>query len=134
MLSPHNADLREAVYDPVSVILSKAMSKDIELDINIDPQTPPQLFFDEYRVRQVLTNLLSNAIKFTSKGSITTDIAYTPMSLGRGKLDCTVTDTGIGIEPGETRIDLRTFHTRRWQYYSTVWRHRFRACDLSPAY
>ncbi len=67
MLSPHNADLREAVYDSVSVILSKAMSKDIELDINIDPQTPPQLFFDEYRVRQVLTNLLSNAIKFTSE-------------------------------------------------------------------
>ncbi|MCK8072091.1 ATP-binding protein [Vibrio sp. 1CM23M] len=99
MLSPHNADLREAVYDSVSVILSKAISKDIELDINIDSQTPPQLFFDEYRVRQVLTNLLSNAIKFTSKGTITTDIAYTPMSLGRGKLECSVSDTGIGIEP-----------------------------------
>ncbi|MGR5337012.1 ATP-binding protein [Vibrio gigantis] len=99
MLSPHNADLREAVYDSVSVILSKAISKDIELDINIDSQTPPQLFFDEYRVRQVLTNLLSNAIKFTSKGTITTDIAYTPMSMGRGKLECSVSDTGIGIEP-----------------------------------
>ncbi|WP_210500691.1 ATP-binding protein [Vibrio crassostreae] len=99
MLSPHNADLREAVYDSVSVILSKAISKDIELDINIDYQTPPQLFFDEYRVRQVLTNLLSNAIKFTSKGTITTDIAYTPMSMGRGKLECSVSDTGIGIEP-----------------------------------
>ncbi|MFA0112451.1 ATP-binding protein [Vibrio sp. 10N.261.46.E11] len=99
MLSPHNADLREAVYDSVSVILSKAISKDIELDINIDAQTPTQLFFDEYRVRQVLTNLLSNAIKFTSKGTITTDIAYTPMSLGRGKLECSVSDTGIGIEP-----------------------------------
>ncbi len=99
MLSPHNADLREAVYDSVSVILSKAISKDIELDINIDAQTPRQLFFDEYRVRQVLTNLLSNAIKFTSKGIITTDIAYTPMSMGRGKLECSVSDTGIGIEP-----------------------------------
>ncbi|WP_048608903.1 ATP-binding protein [Vibrio coralliirubri] len=99
MLSPHNADLREAVYDSVSVIQSKAISKDIELDINIDYQTPPQLFFDEYRVRQVLTNLLSNAIKFTSKGTITTDIAYTPMSMGRGKLECSVSDTGIGIEP-----------------------------------
>ena len=99
MLSPHNADLREAVYDSVSVILSKAISKDIELDINIDAQTPTQLFFDEYRVRQVLTNLLSNAIKFTSKGTITTDIAYTPMSLGRGKLECSVSDSGIGIEP-----------------------------------
>ncbi len=99
MLSPHNADLREAVYDSVSVILSKAISKDIELDINIDYQTPQQLFFDEYRVRQVLTNLLSNAIKFTSKGTITTDIAYTSMSMGRGKLECSVSDTGIGIEP-----------------------------------
>ena len=99
MLSPHNADLREAVYDSVSVILSKAISKDIELDVNIDSQTPPQLFFDEYRVRQVLTNLLSNAIKFTSNGIITTDIAYTPMSMGRGKLECSVSDTGIGIEP-----------------------------------
>ena len=99
MLSPHNADLREVVYDSVSVILSKAISKDIELDVNIDSQTPPQLFFDEYRVRQVLTNLLSNAIKFTSNGTITTDIAYTPMSMGRGKLECSVSDTGIGIEP-----------------------------------
>ncbi|MFM2661387.1 ATP-binding protein [Vibrio chagasii] len=99
MLSPHNADLREAVYDSVSVILSKAISKDIELDVNIDSQTPAQLFFDEYRVRQVLTNLLSNAIKFTSNGTITTDIAYTPMSMGRGKLECSVSDTGIGIEP-----------------------------------
>ncbi|MEZ9574139.1 ATP-binding protein [Vibrio sp. 10N.261.55.F4] len=99
MLSPHNADLREAVYDSVSVIQSKAISKDIELDINIDYQTPSQLFFDEYRVRQVLTNLLSNAIKFTSKGTITTDISYTPMSMGRGKLECSVSDTGIGIEP-----------------------------------
>ncbi|MEG3223538.1 ATP-binding protein [Vibrio gigantis] len=99
MLSPHNADLREAVYDSVSVILSKAISKDIELDINIDYQTPSQLFFDEYRVRQVLTNLLSNAIKFTSKGTITTDITYTPMSMGRGKLEFSVSDTGIGIEP-----------------------------------
>ncbi|CAH6927315.1 Histidine kinase [Vibrio chagasii] len=99
MLSPHNADLREAVYDSVSVILSKAISKDIELDVSIDSQTPAQLFFDEYRVRQVLTNLLSNAIKFTSNGTITTDIAYTPMSMGRGKLECSVSDTGIGIEP-----------------------------------
>ncbi|MCG9554543.1 ATP-binding protein [Vibrio sp. Isolate31] len=99
VLSLHNADLREAVYDSVSVILSKAISKDIELDINIDSKTPRQLLFDEYRVRQVLTNLLSNAIKFTSKGTITTDIAYTPVSMGRGKLECSVSDTGIGIEP-----------------------------------
>lgn len=99
MLSPHNADLRESVYDSVSVVLSKAISKDIELDINIDSHIPSKLFFDEYRVKQVLTNLLSNAIKFTSKGTITTDIVYTQVSLDRGKVECSVTDTGVGIEP-----------------------------------
>ncbi len=63
-------------------------SKDIELDVNIDSQTPAQLFFDEYRVGQVLTNLLSNAIRiYLQHFSITTDIAYTPMSMGRGKLE-----------------------------------------------
>lgn len=98
MLSPHNADLRESVYDSVSVVLSKAISKDIELDINIDSHIPSKLFFDEYRVKQVLTNLLSNAIKFTSKGTITTDIVYTQVSLDRGKVECSVTDTGVGIE------------------------------------
>lgn len=98
MLSPYNADLRESVYDSVSVVLSKAISKDIELDINIDSHIPSKLFFDEYRVKQVLTNLLSNAIKFTSKGTITTDIVYTQVSLDRGKVECSVTDTGVGIE------------------------------------
>lgn len=98
MLSPHNADLRESVYDSVSVVLSKAISKDIELDINIDSHIPSKLFFDEYRVKQVLTNLLSNAIKFTSKGTITTNIVYTQVSLDRGKVECSVTDTGVGIE------------------------------------
>lgn len=103
LLSPQAADLREVVYDSVSVILSKAISKNVELDINIDANTPHQLLFDEHRLRQVLTNLLSNAIKFTDSGAISTTVTYTPGSMSRGMIECHVADTGIGIE--ESKLD-----------------------------
>ncbi|MDK9760068.1 hybrid sensor histidine kinase/response regulator, partial [Vibrio sp. D173a] len=89
LLSPQAADLREVVYDSVSVILSKAISKNVELDINIDANTPHQLLFDEHRLRQVLTNLLSNAIKFTDSGAISTTVTYTPGSMSRGMIELT---------------------------------------------
>lgn len=103
LLSPQAADLREVVYDSVSVILSKAISKNVELNINIDANTPHQLLFDEHRLRQVLTNLLSNAIKFTDSGAISTTVTYTPGSETRGMVECQVADTGIGIE--ESKLD-----------------------------
>ncbi|NOH98355.1 ATP-binding protein [Vibrio sp. 99-70-13A1] len=98
-LSPHSSDLREAVYDSVSVILSKAISQNVELEINIDSNVPPQLFFDEHRLRQVLTNLLSNAIKFTPSGTIITSVSYIALSDSQGMVEFHVSDTGIGIEP-----------------------------------
>ncbi|MFA0567958.1 ATP-binding protein [Vibrio gallaecicus] len=97
-LSPNSSDLREAVYDSVSVILSKAISQNVELEINIDSNVPPQLFFDEHRLRQVLTNLLSNAIKFTPSGTIITSVAYIALSDSQGMVEFHVSDTGIGIE------------------------------------
>ncbi|WP_434763846.1 ATP-binding protein [Vibrio fortis] len=103
LLSPQAADLREVVYDSVSVILSKAISKNVELNINIDANTPHQLLFDEHRLRQVMTNLLSNAIKFTDSGAISTTVTYTPSSETRGMVECQVADTGIGIE--ESKLD-----------------------------
>jgi signal transduction histidine kinase/ActR/RegA family two-component response regulator len=103
LLSPQAADLREVVYDSVSVILSKAISKNVEFNINIDANTPHQLLFDEHRLRQVMTNLLSNAIKFTDSGAISTTVTYTPSSETRGMVECQVADTGIGIE--ESKLD-----------------------------
>jgi two-component system, sensor histidine kinase len=59
------------------------------------------VLFDEYCLSGALTNLLQNAIKFTEQGSVTA-------KLYRGadrNLKISVTDTGIGIEPGYlTRI------------------------------
>jgi len=97
-LSPHQADLSETVYDSVNLILSKAISQHIELEIFLDPSIPALLKFDEYRLKQVLTNLLSNSIKFTKAGSITTNINYSTLNESQGMVEVSVIDTGVGID------------------------------------
>ncbi|MFH1117755.1 MAG: PAS domain S-box protein [Pseudomonadota bacterium] len=60
---------------------------------------------DEVRLRQVLLNLISNAAKFTP------DEGGVQIRAGRSKdeLLVTVTDTGIGIDPGDQRRIFNTF-------------------------
>lgn len=70
---------------------SEAVSFTIENELELEHQ----LLGDCARVRQILINLLSNAFKFTQKGSVA-------LRIGReeGKLQFIVSDTGIGIAPG----------------------------------
>jgi CheY-like chemotaxis protein/anti-sigma regulatory factor (Ser/Thr protein kinase) len=51
---------------------------------------------DEKRLRQILINLLSNAIKFTPSGHVGLSVAYRTQTA-----TFTVSDTGVGIGPGE---------------------------------
>ncbi|HEX9936228.1 MAG TPA: response regulator [Longimicrobium sp.] len=55
---------------------------------------------DQTKVRQGLFNLLSNAAKFTRGGTITVDAERTAMD-GRDWIVFRVTDTGIGLSPGQ---------------------------------
>lgn len=98
VLNPHGSDIKEAVYDSVNLILSKANSQNIELLISIDPAIPDQVFTDDHRVRQVLMNLLSNSIKFTRNGHIKTEVKYKEISAESAELYFSVADTGMGIE------------------------------------
>ncbi|WP_052388927.1 PAS-domain containing protein [Belnapia moabensis] len=62
------------------------------------PQHLPLLRADELRLRQVLLNLLANAVKFTpAGGSVTLGAEIAP----EGDLLLKVSDTGIGIAPGD---------------------------------
>lgn len=65
---------------------------------------------DETRLRQILTNLLGNAIKFTSHGTITiTASSSQPWGSQKIRLDFSIRDTGIGIEPESLRQLFRPF-------------------------
>src|SRR5689334_16555957 len=85
-----------------------AEAKDLEFNIEMDPDLPYNMFTDAQRLEQVIRNLLSNAFKFTERGSVTLNIA--PVSEGwspdheslnhaRSVIAFSVTDTGIGIAP-----------------------------------
>ena len=85
------------LVEETSGLLSiQAAAKEVEIRIELDPWTPPQIHGDVARLRQVLLNLISNAIKFTQHGSVTISTAYRPLAQ---RLCIAVTDTGAGIAP-----------------------------------
>jgi signal transduction histidine kinase/DNA-binding response OmpR family regulator/CHASE3 domain sensor protein len=84
-----------------------AKQKNIELNINIQPDLPYTIETDKGRVEQVLKNLLSNALKFTSVGSVNLDIKKCSVDT---KLICfVVKDTGIGIPEDKQQSIFEAF-------------------------
>jgi CheY-like chemotaxis protein len=74
-----------------------ARAKDVELSLEIAPDTPAWVAGDPARVRQVLLNLISNAVKFTLQGGVRIAIAPGAPGAGAGDVVITVADTGIGM-------------------------------------
>jgi PAS domain S-box-containing protein len=84
----------------------KVLEKGLKFDMEIASGTPPGVYIDESRVRQVIFNLLGNAIKFTKEGAIKLKV-YTenpqivnyPNDRSEEFIDLVieVEDSGIGI-------------------------------------
>jgi signal transduction histidine kinase len=55
------------------------------------------LYTDEGKLSQILRNLVSNALKYTERGEVRVTVS-TPVE---GRVEFTVTDNGIGIDPGD---------------------------------
>lgn len=89
--------LRATVENAVSVFVSKAEEKHIELYTSIKSSVPDEVIGDPARLRQILHNLISNAIKFTEKGEIKVSVDCKEDSDGKVLLIFEVKDTGMGI-------------------------------------
>ena len=87
-------DLRAAVEDVATLLVSQAEDKTLPLVLDISEELPAAVIGDPNRLRQVLTNLVSNAIKFTERGHVTIQVAHTG-----SQFEFAVVDTGIGIAP-----------------------------------
>ncbi len=82
-----------------------AEKRNIDLEIEIDPELPP-LRQDQARVQQILNNLLSNAIKFTPEGGRVT------VQVRRDEEDylvMQVIDTGVGIAEQDQQVIFEKF-------------------------
>jgi PAS domain S-box-containing protein len=101
-------DLAETVESAVTLLASKAYSKNIDLGVFIDPAAAGAFRGDPVRLRQILFNLIGNGIKFTDKGGVAVEVSVVH---GREVADDVTTvrfeikDSGIGM-PEDVRTRL----------------------------
>ncbi len=86
------------IADLMAIHRQRAEVKGLTLSYHIADNVPRALVGDPVRFTQVISNLLSNAIKFTDSGSVSVDIRCLGNEAGKVILECSVADTGKGIE------------------------------------
>ncbi len=85
-----------------NLLRQTALTKDLDLQLLIDPDTPRIVIGDGARLRQILLNLVGNAVKFTPQGKVAIAVSSCLKSeLGSKllhELTFAIKDSGIGIK------------------------------------
>ena len=102
-----NFSLANIVDSSLSLLNAKATEKGLSIESAIASGTPPWIFADPTRLRQVLFNLIGNAIKFTERGHVLVQCHHRDVGGDDIELRFDVRDKGIGI-PDEARPNLFT--------------------------
>lgn len=88
-------DIVVLVKEIIEEMQPLAFKKGLPLTIQSEGKEQ-RVYGDRQRIRQVLVNLITNAVKYTEQGSVSISV------LQEGKwVRVAVTDTGIGIGPGD---------------------------------
>lgn len=104
-------DLRELVEEVAGSLNVRAMMKDVDLVLDVDPHLPAEIVGDPKRVRQVLVNLVGNAVKFTEEGFVSISVEIEDWKPGdRLDLAIAVRDSGIGIAADKQRELFSKFY------------------------
>ena len=96
---PARYDLSSLINDLNNMIRDRAQKKGLELNVEVDPETPHLLYGDEIRIRQCIMNILTNAVKYTEKGQVDFRVSYEKKDEDHIFLKVSVKDTGIGMKP-----------------------------------
>ncbi|MDM7861159.1 response regulator [Alteromonas sp. ASW11-36] len=95
---------RQLIEESAQALAIRADAKGIELLVDVSKIEIETVAGDPLRIRQVLTNLVGNAIKFTNEGQVVIEAAIVEHG-DEIRLNCKVSDTGIGI-PKEKMLGL----------------------------
>ena len=74
-IQPVCYDVAKLLCDACSLMRVRARTKNLDLEVQADPDIPARLLGDDVRIRQILFNLLSNAVKYTKKGFVRLHVA-----------------------------------------------------------
>ncbi|NTW45691.1 MAG: hypothetical protein HGB18_01380 [Candidatus Moranbacteria bacterium] len=83
------ADLAD-MFQPI------ARERGLELRLRLPKKSLRRVPLDAPKIREALSNLIDNAIKYTEQGSVTVSVE----DIGHTRVRMSVTDTGMGFEPG----------------------------------
>lgn len=87
----------ELIASTVEMLTDEAQRKNLQLQVEIDPQLPKYLQSDPTRIGQILLNYLNNAIKFSDSGTVFIRARLHQHNVADLQLYCEVEDQGIGI-------------------------------------
>ncbi len=90
-------DLPGSVTETQMILAYQAASKNVSLDVTVEPDVPRWVLSDPQRIRQCLVNLITNAIKFTHSGGVSVTVSVAGRQSDRVRARFEVCDTGIGI-------------------------------------
>ena len=102
-------DLRSVLEKIVEMMRSRALSRGLQLTLEVRPGVPLGLIGDPGRLRQILINLVGNALKFTNEGSVNLRVEPDPAGLLNSLL-FSIIDTGIGIAANKTEMIFGRFN------------------------
>jgi signal transduction histidine kinase/CheY-like chemotaxis protein/HPt (histidine-containing phosphotransfer) domain-containing protein len=94
---PAKYNIPSLINDTVQLNLLRFESKPIEFKLDLDKDTPLELYGDELRIKQILNNLLSNAFKYTDEGEIKLSVYPEVKNKETAALVFRVSDTGQGM-------------------------------------
>ena len=89
-----------------------ATKKNLCLNVKLPSGNDVRGFFDADKVEKMLTNILSNAFKYTERGSISVVLTKVEKD-GKCLAMIEVTDTGVGIAPGDMKHIFDRFYTAK---------------------
>lgn len=97
-MTPEEFQIRE-IIKPLLISFKTAINyPKVRLLCSISPEVPTVIVADHVRIRQIFYNLVGNAVKFTEQGEIHIGIkTQEVIGKNRIRLECTITDTGIGV-------------------------------------
>jgi two-component system cell cycle sensor histidine kinase PleC len=105
-LQPRHVEPRAVAEECARSVAAQAEAARVELEVR--PTTASPLTADPACLTQALTNLMSNAVKFTRPGG---RVSISATDCEHDAIAFEVTDTGIGMTPGEVAVAMQPFRT-----------------------
>ena len=110
-MDPQPLNLHTFMHEIRDIFIYKAHEKDLDLQLDLNPELPNVVRMDEVRLRQVLVNLVGNAIKFTDTGHVKLSVHWKFSANSSENIDLVldVEDTGIGIPENQIQRIFEAF-------------------------